>query len=37
LHKSLCFGERVRNAWESAEQIGPNPEESSKALFDEPA
>jgi hypothetical protein len=27
----------VRNAWESAEQFGPNPEESSKALFDEPA
>ncbi|WOG81052.1 hypothetical protein DCAR_0100197 [Daucus carota subsp. sativus] len=22
------FGERVRNAWESAEQFGPNPEES---------
>uniref|UniRef100_A0A3Q7IXW2 Uncharacterized protein n=1 Tax=Solanum lycopersicum TaxID=4081 RepID=A0A3Q7IXW2_SOLLC len=21
-------GERVRNAWESAEQFGPNPEES---------
>ena len=30
-------GERVRNAWESAEQFGPNPEESSKAMFDEPA
>ncbi|KAL2945698.1 hypothetical protein AAZX31_U036000 [Glycine max] len=26
--KRLLAGERVRNAWESAEQFGPNPEES---------
>jgi hypothetical protein len=31
---ALTFrGERVRNAWESAELFGPNPEESSKGCL----